>query len=79
MYRILGYSWYHRDDGIAGWHDVGEGPFDSAADAIEFADAEVGIPWVVVGPDNKPIAFGDAVGQYGAKPSIPDSTCGWAE
>ena len=77
MYRVLLYGGLHGD--LPAWRESGEGPFDTAELAIEFADAECGVAWIVVGAENRPIAFGDAGGAYDAKPLIPDSTAGWAE
>jgi len=44
------------------WHDLGEGPWDTAEDALAFAHAEVGVPWVVANDGMIPFAFGDARG-----------------
>lgn len=56
MYRII----IHHGDG---WRDTGEGPFDLAADAVNMASAECGMPWVVIDDVGQPHAFGDANGQ----------------
>lgn len=46
------------------WVDCGEGPFSDEAAALEFAVAEVGLPWIVVVDGNKPLYFGDASGVF---------------
>jgi hypothetical protein len=38
-----------EDEGYPEWRDCGEGPFESVEAATEFAQAEVGLPWMVVG------------------------------
>ena len=59
QYRIL-----VVDESVV-WRDLGEGPWESYAAALEFADSEVGVPWVLVGPRNEPLAFGDRRGAAG--------------
>jgi hypothetical protein len=41
------------------WRDSQEGPWDTAESAINFADAEVGMPWVVVNGKYEAVAYGD--------------------
>ena len=67
-FRIMVYSEFD-DDKPQGceWHDLGEGPWDDAYDAIEFAANEVGVAWVVVDDDNFPGAFGCAHQHFGRK------------
>lgn len=47
------------------WHDVGEGPFSSQEAAVDFANSEVGLPWIVVDGAGHPVAYGDAFGLQG--------------
>ena len=59
MYRIL-----LVDGESLHWRDCQEGPWNTADAAIDFADAEVGMPWVVVDDNCQPIAFGDCFGLH---------------
>ncbi len=61
-YRILVHS--GRVSG-PGWHDVGEGPWDNQENAIRHAEAEVGVPWIVIDGAHHPVAYGDAFGLDG--------------
>ena len=65
MFRIYVYSEADLETVFPGWRDSGEGPFDTAAEAIAFARAECGCAWVVVNAQMYPIAFGDALQHFG--------------
>jgi len=59
------------------WHDSGEGPFPDLQTALDFANAEIGVPWIVVDVYGTPLQFGDARGVYGGSCSyrpIPRTT-----
>lgn len=45
-------DWYvlYLDNGK--WEECGEGPWSSRADAVAFAEAEVGLPWQVVSSED---------------------------
>ena len=61
MYRLL----IHSTSPVLNnpdWHDCGEGPFDTADEAITFAEAEVGAAWIVVDSEGRPAAYGDGLG-----------------
>jgi hypothetical protein len=38
------------------WHDLGEGPWETAELATEYAQAEVGVPWRVVDTRTREVA-----------------------
>ena len=42
------------------WHDLGEGSWEKPQSALRFAEAEIGVPWIVVDENNRPVAFGDS-------------------
>jgi hypothetical protein len=65
-FKILVHTAHHPqlDEGQR-WHDVGEGPWDNQQDAIDFANAEVGLPWIVIDGAGHPVAYGDAFGLQG--------------
>ena len=44
------------------WHDCGEGPWDTLEACLEFAEAECGLPWIVVNGKGEPVAYGDCFG-----------------
>lgn len=63
QYRIL-----LTNDEQKNWHDLGEGPFDSIEQACEFAQNEVGWPWIVVDETGRPLAYGsEAVSEVPGK------------
>jgi hypothetical protein len=70
-YRIIVHTAHHpmldEEDGTGSqrWHDIGEGPFSSQEDAVGFAHAEVGLPWIVVDGAWHPVAYGDVFGLQG--------------
>ena len=37
--------WWTYVEPRVGYHDSGEGPFDTFQEAVRFAHAEVGVPW----------------------------------
>jgi hypothetical protein len=41
------------------WHDLGEGPWKNSGSAMQFTEAEVGVPWIVVDGSSRPVAYGD--------------------
>ncbi len=45
------------------WDDCAEGPFATFEQALEFAIAEVGAPWLVVSPAGNILAAGDNRGR----------------
>ena len=51
-----------------GWHDCGEGPWDRFEQALNSADVEVGMPWIVVHrhatESGMPLAYGDHRGTH---------------
>jgi hypothetical protein len=53
---------YVVDSETQHWRDLSEGPWDTAEQALAFAHAEVGVPWVVADEGMIPFAFGDALG-----------------
>ncbi len=57
MYRIL-----VANDKLPEWHELGEGPWESPRAALRFAEAEVGVSWIVADGNNRPVAFGDLRG-----------------
>lgn len=58
MFRIL-----ICDTAVSEWRDSGEGPWEDPYDAIRFAHAEVGLPWIVVaGAAGTPYAYGTCKG-----------------
>ena len=80
-YRILIYSpesFEHPRDSRESrlsdtWHDLGEGPFAHAHEAICFGSCEVGGgPWIVVDGDGAPISYGSPDGHCFMPPTCPD-------
>jgi hypothetical protein len=64
-FKILVHPVHHPlldDDPHRRWHDVGEGPFENQQEAVDFANSEVGLPWIVVDGAGHPVAYGDAFG-----------------
>ena len=53
------------------WVDSGEGPFDSAVEAVRFALAECGLPWRVVDEDYEPNQIEYASGNEDRPPADP--------
>jgi hypothetical protein len=53
------------------WADSGEGPFDSAAEAIRFAEAKCGLPWRVVDDDFERNGIEYASGNEDRPPADP--------
>jgi hypothetical protein len=49
-----------REPGEKKWEDSGEGPWDKKSEALEFARAEVGVPYKVVQKRGNPAAEADA-------------------
>ena len=65
-YKILVHTAHHPQlDKGERWHDIGEGPFESQQEATDYANAEVGLPWIVVDGAGHPVAYGDAFGLQG--------------
>ncbi len=46
------------------WEPSKDGPWDFMDEALAFAEAEAGVPWVIVDRTNRPRAFGDCFGQW---------------
>ena len=62
---------YVGEDGR--WDNTCEGPWPDAQQAIDFAVAECGSPWIVVDASNRPVAFGDGDGRKDLAVTTPDS------
>lgn len=53
------------------WADSGEGPFDSAAEAIQFAKSECGLPWRVIDEDFEDNGIEYDTGNDDQRPAAP--------
>ncbi|MGA2258276.1 MAG: hypothetical protein ABSG53_26720 [Thermoguttaceae bacterium] len=51
------------DETTQRWRDLGEGPWETYGEAVEFARSEVGVPWVVIDDLGDARAYGDAKGE----------------
>ena len=47
MSRYVILVWDEIEEGVSRWMDTSEGPWETKAAALEFARAEVGLPWIV--------------------------------
>lgn len=61
-YHIWVYSSPDEESPEPLWCDSEEGPFEKPQDAIAYAQAEVGVAWIVTDENKRPIAFGDHLG-----------------
>ena len=53
MYRIL-VAGEERED----WRELGRGPWENPRSALQYAESEVGAPWLVVDQGNRPVGYG---------------------
>lgn len=64
MYKILIVSDDINYSGNVQWREMRDGQYGNFVDARAFASAEVGVPWIIVGPiPGMPLAYGDARGE----------------
>lgn len=64
------YLWVANEDTNHRWRIINW--FDTAVEAIRFAKAEVGSPWVVSDVCDSPVAFGDYAGKRGVVAEVGD-------
>ena len=57
-------NWHLLTAGRGKWRTSAEGPWETAEQALEFAQSECGVPWAVVHVHGGLFAIGDARGQW---------------